>query len=200
MIGQLLGQSSTVISKFGKAQVAGRDVIVHVTVVVPPGADANQIALDAVRNQGARPFQSDEFSASGLVWDQFSDSYVGNDYVLQYYNPDNDPTGGGLNALWNTHLTWTGVSTSKFAFADGGETNRCPSLVRECEGKQTFDGFNDVAWLEIRGCCTLAVTWYGTSIDEADMAINTKFSWSTDGINDFDLESVVLHENGHVVG
>ncbi len=71
--GQVLGQSGRVVSKFGQAQVEGRDVIVHVTVVVPPGANANQAALDALRDQGARPFQGDEFSTTGLVWDQFSD-------------------------------------------------------------------------------------------------------------------------------
>ena len=58
----LQAQAPQVVSKFGQAQVAGRDVIVHVTVVVPRGADPNQVALDALRNQGARPFQGDEFS------------------------------------------------------------------------------------------------------------------------------------------
>ena len=80
---QALGQSPRVVSKFGHAQVEGRDVIVHVTVVVPPGANANQVALDAVRNQGARPFQSDEFSTTGLVWDQFSDKVGDNGFVVQ---------------------------------------------------------------------------------------------------------------------
>jgi len=199
--GQVLGQSSSVVSKFGQAQVEGRDVVVHVTVVVPPGANANQVALDAIRNQGARPFQGDEFSTTGLDWDQFSDSNPGNDMVTLNYNPANDSTGGdGGTALASAQWTWGNVGSSKFAFSDGSETNRCPSLVKECKGPQTFDGDNDVAWLAIRGCCTLAVTWYGTTIDEADMAINTNFSWSTDGINDYDLESVILHELGHVVG
>ncbi len=46
----------------------------------------------------------------------------------------------------------------------------------------------------------MAVTWFSTSIDEADMAINTNFSWSTDGSNGYDVESVILHENGHALG
>ena len=58
MTGPLQGQGN-VVSKFGRAQVAGREVIVHVTVLAPAGADANQVAIDAIRNQGARPFQSD---------------------------------------------------------------------------------------------------------------------------------------------
>jgi len=32
------------------------------------------------------------------------------------------------------------------------------------------------------------------------MALNTDFNWNTDGINDFDVETVFLHENGHVLG
>jgi len=200
MNGQLLGQGGTVVSKFGQAQVAGRNVIVHVTVVVPPGANANQVALDAVRNQGGRPFQGDEFSTTGLAWSQFLDTDSTNDTVIQNYNPADDPTSGVLAVLMDAQSTWTGVRYSKFAFSIGTVTDRCPSLVKECKGPQTFDGNNDVAWLPIRGCCTLAVTWYGTSLAEADMAINTNFSWSTTGGNGYDLESVILHENGHVVG
>ena len=95
----LQAQAPQVVSKFGQAQVAGRDVIVHVTVVVPRGANPNQVALDALRNQGARPFQGDEFSTTGLVWDQFYDSDPSNDTVIQNYNPANDPTGGGASTL-----------------------------------------------------------------------------------------------------
>jgi hypothetical protein len=48
---------------------------------------------------------------------------------------------------------------------------------------------------------TLGVTWIALgSNPEADMAMNTNFSWSDDGINDIDVETVFLHENGHVLG
>ena len=46
----------------------------------------------------------------------------------------------------------------------------------------------------------MGVTWYGLSIDEADMALNTNFSWATDGVSHYDVETVMLHENGHVLG
>ncbi|MCH8132506.1 MAG: di-trans,poly-cis-decaprenylcistransferase, partial [Myxococcales bacterium] len=87
-----------------------------------------------------------------------------------------------------------------FALSYGGLTDRCPSLVRECDGPQVRDANNDVAWMEIRGCCTLGVTWFTTSgAPEADMGMNTKFSWAVDG-SQFDVETVLLHENGHVAG
>lgn len=190
------------VSKFGRAQVNGQPVIVHVTVGVPPGVNANNAAIEALRAQGARPFDSSEFTTTGLVWDQFfDDPDINPDFMTQNYNPSNDPTGNGLAALQATHGTWNGVTDSSFAFQPG-DTNisRCPSLVRECPGKQTFDGLNDVAWVALSGPWTLAVTWYGTSLDEADMAMNTKFTWNTNGTDDFDVETVVLHENGHALG
>ncbi|MGY5150985.1 MAG: matrixin family metalloprotease [Candidatus Nitrosopumilus sp. bin_6a] len=176
-------------------------MIVHILLEVPPGADRNEAAFAALANQGARAFTAEEYSLTGLVWDQFSDSDPGNDSVIQRYNPQNDPTGGnGLTALLNTHTTWNNVATSSFTFEYGGETGKCPSLVQECKGRQTFDGNNDVAWLALRDPGVLVVTWSGTSIDESDMALNTNFNWSTDGVSHYDVETVFLHENGHAVG
>ena len=77
-----------VVSKYGAARVQGREVIVHVWVVVPPGLDENEVALEALRGQGARPFQGDEFSTTGLVWDGPADGVSGNDEVKQYYNSE----------------------------------------------------------------------------------------------------------------
>jgi hypothetical protein len=195
----LLGQVRLA-SRFGEANVGGQRVIVHVTVAVPQGADANALADDAVRGQGARPFRPSEFSVTGLIWDQFLDGIPGNDVVNQYYNPSGEPTAfSAISSLQSSQRTWTGVATSLFSFDDAGPTSRCPSLVKECPGAQVFDGFNDVGWMNIGGCCTLAVTWSGTSTDEADMALNSRFSWTNTG-GDFDVETVMLHENGHVVG
>ena len=177
--------------------VPGKDLIVHVWVVVPPGTDRNEAAVAALAQQGARPFTHDEFTTIALKWDQFSDSDPENDFVTQNYNKKNDPTnGGGIIALLNTHDSWNNVATSSFTFEYGVDTKRCPSLVKECKGPQKFDGNNDVAWLRLSGSTTLGVTWSGTSIDEADMALNTNFNWVTD----FDVETVYLHENGHVAG
>ena len=89
-----------------------------------------------------------------------------------------------------------------FRIQSGGTTTRCPSLVRECPGAQRNDRFNDVGWARLSNG-TLGVTWSTSGTDEADMAINTRYTWSTGctaQAGAFDLQSVYLHENGHVAG
>lgn len=175
----------------------GKDLIVHVLVVVNPGEDKHQKGVEALAQQGARPFMPNEFTTISLKWDQFSDGNPGNDYVDQYYNPASDPTNNqGQTALINSQNTWNSVSTSNFEFNFAGNTDRCPSLVQECKGPQKFDGKNDVAWMKLNSPSTLGVTWTGSSTDEADMALNTSFNWKTG----YDAETVFLHENGHALG
>ena len=181
--------------------VPGKDLIVHVIVVVQPGETRNEAAIAALAHQGARPFTSEEFSTIALYWDQFGDSDPGNDKVIQRYNPSNEPDNvNGTEALLNTHDSWNGVTTSSFTFEYGGTTGKCPSLVKECRGPQKFDGNNDVAWLRLSSSSTLGVTWTGTSTDEADMALNTSFDWYSNGTVFYDVETVFLHENGHALG
>jgi hypothetical protein len=183
----------SIISVFGKAG----SLLVHEWVVVPPGADANAVAANALAAQGARRISSAQFTTEGLTWPQFTDA-SGNVDVFQNYNPASDPSGGGLTALQDSENTWSNAG-SAFSFSFGGTTGRCPSLVRECQGAQYADGYNDVAWMAIGGCCTLGVTWFSTSAHEADMALNINFPWSTTG-GTYDAETVFLHENGHVAG
>jgi hypothetical protein len=184
-------------SRFGEMTVGGQRLIVHVTVAVPVGANAVAVADDAVRGQGARPFEPEAFVVTGFVWDQFFNAQA--DLVGQFYNPSGEPL-GAATLLQSSEATWTNVSDSRFAFSYAGTTTRCPSLVKECPGPQVFDGHNDVGWLSLSGCCTLAVTWSGTSIDEADIALNTRFAWTSSGGSGYDVRTVMLHENGHVVG
>jgi Matrixin/Carboxypeptidase regulatory-like domain len=187
-------------SRLGEATVRGQRVVVHVTVVVPPGFDENAIAENALRDQGARPLQPAEFTVTGLRWDQFFNSTAGDDSVTQYYNTAGEPTAAAAASFSNAQNTWNSVGESKFTFSYGGTTSRCPSLVQECPGPQAFDGFNDVGWAAISGCCTLGVTWYSTSVDEADTALNTRFRWTTTGGSGYDIQTVLLHEIGHTLG
>jgi hypothetical protein len=85
----------------GLSNVDGRELHVEVMVWVPDGADAHEIGLAALQQQGARPITSAEFSLTGLQWTQFSDEDMGNDFVTQHYRPNNDPFAGA--GLGDTH-------------------------------------------------------------------------------------------------
>ena len=62
-----------------------------------------------------------------------------------------------------------------------------------------------MAWLNLVDPNVLGVTWFGSGIftgPEADMALNTDFTWSDDvsgPAGTFDVETVLLHEIGHVL-
>jgi Matrixin len=174
------------------------DLRVEILVEVRAGASARAAGDRALEAQGAKrppkPPQSAGFTLSGLRWDTGR--------VTQNYNPAGQPTTAARTALTNTYGDWSSVSGANFGISSGGTTTRCPSLVRECPGRQVFDGLNDVGWAQLSGSA-LGVTWYSTSIDEADMAINTRAPWSTgctQVAGRYDLETVYLHENGHVAG
>jgi hypothetical protein len=173
------------------------DLHVDIVVAVPAGASARAAASRALESQGAKPapdVESAAYTFTGLRWDRLP--------VRQNYNPSGQRTSAAATALTNTYLDWSNVPGSTYRITSGTTTSRCPSLVRECSGPQSFDGFNDVGWSRLSGG-TLGVTWYSTAIDEADMSINTRYPWSTGCINvagAYDLETVYLHENGHVAG
>ena len=174
---------------------------VEVLVAVPAGASARAEGDRALAAQGAaranaKPTapQSQGYTFTGLEWDVLP--------VVQNYNGAGERVSGARTALTNTYGDWSRVSGSSYRISSGGTTTRCPSLVRECPGAQRNDRFNDVGWAQLSNG-TLGVTWSTSSTDEADMAINTRYVWNTGCVNrtgSYDLESVYLHENGHVAG
>jgi hypothetical protein len=187
-------------SATGVAKVRGTNVFVEVFVVVPPGQTARHATHAALAEQGARPQPSPSEAGpggpgfTGLIWDVLP--------VRQSYNPSGEPVAAG-SSLAATQAAWSAVPASDFAMSFGGATSRCPSIVQECPGPQRLDGFNDVGWARLPGG-TLGVTWSTTgSVDEADMALSTGVPWSTgcmDVAGGVDVQSVLLHENGHVAG
>ena len=72
------------------------------------------------------------------------------------------------------------MSGADFGISFGGIANRCPSLVRECPGAQKNDRLNDVGWAQLQNG-TLGVTWSTSGTDEADMAINTRYTLERPG-------------------
>jgi hypothetical protein len=171
---------------------------VEIVLAVKEGQNAGAAAERALAAQNARPApappQPSAFTFNGLVWEALP--------VVQNYNPAGEAVAGAGSIVTATQATWSSVPGSTYRISSGGTTSRCPSLVKECRGPQAFDGFNDVGWTRLSGS-VLGVTWFSTAIDEADMAINQRFAWSTGCTQvpgSFDLQTVVLHENGHVAG
>ena len=180
--------------------VSKADPSKQVEILVVVGKDESEKAAKsrALDRQGAKPKPpqptSNGYTFTGLRWDVLP--------VRQNYNPAGQPTSAAQTALTNTYSTWSSVRGSTYRIGFGGTTTRCPSIVRECPGAQRLDGFNDVGWQPL-GNGILGVTWSTNNPDEADMAISTRYAWSTGCTQQgsaFDLQSVMLHENGHVAG
>jgi hypothetical protein len=180
-----------VVSAEGTTTIEGRQAQVDILVVVPAGESAQAAKDHALAAQNATT-RSSSFATTGLVWD--------NAIATQRYNPSGQPV-SGQSALTGTHSSWNNAG-SRFRFVNGGTTSTCPSLVPGCPGGQRFDGENGVGWAALEEG-TLGVTVYNPSIDEADMGINTGYPWNL-GCQElgtsYDLQTVLLHENGHVVG
>ena len=187
-------------SAIGTANVNGKDVQVEVYVQVPPGQSAGEATDQALAEQGARPKKPPPSGGTGgptftgLFWDVLP--------VVQSYNPAGEGV-AAQSALTATQATWSSVPGSRFAMSFGGITSRCPSLVRECVGPQLLDGFNDVGWARL-GRNVLGVTWSTAGAqDEADMALSARVPWNTGCVDvpgSVDVQTVLLHENGHVAG
>lgn len=193
-----------VASAIGEKVVNGQTVYVDVVVAVAPGQSDRQATDKALSDQGASrrvkpPWAGggggarEKYFYTGLVWSPPA--------VTQNYNAADEPL-AAKSALTDTYATWSAVPDSLYRIAYGSNTSRCPSLVAECPGAQSYDSLNDVGWLSLGGN-TLGVTWYSTSSPEADMALNTDFSWKrtcNSSGSGYDVETVFLHENGHVAG
>jgi hypothetical protein len=191
---------SKVASATGVKHADGEKYFVDVLVAVPAGQTARQATNRALHEQGAKRKPSgggggSAYAYTGLVWSAFP--------VVQSYNSVGEPAGpGAAAALQRTQSTLSSISGSSFRMSYGGATTRCPSLVNECPGARSTDRRNDVGWARLSGG-TLGVTWWTTSTPEADMALNSRFTWkNTCGASGsgYDVETVLLHENGHVAG
>jgi len=195
-----------VASATGVKQVNGQTVYVDLVVAVPRSQTARQATDQALAQQGAArqkpPWAGGGGGGGGGGTQFFYTGLKWNSPVTQHYNSLGQPL-SAKTALTDTHSTWSTISGSTYAISAGTDTNRCPSLVQQCTGPSFTDGNNDVGWLSIGGN-TLGITYWTTSSPEADMALNTRFAWkntcSSSGGSAYDVESVLLHENGHVAG
>jgi hypothetical protein len=202
------GPQRPVGSASGVIQVSGEDIIVSVLVVASDDAHADADAEAALERNYPHASESSTlntkarggntgFTVNGLVWDALP--------VPVNYNDAGAPVTGALASLKAAIATWNDVPTSSFAFAYTGATTRCPSLIDECPGVSSFDGHNDVGWVDLADPNLLAVTFWGTKTKEFDAVLdNANFPWATgcppaQAIG-FSVQSVFTHELGRALG
>lgn len=139
-----------------------------------------------------------------LLWAAASpgQSYVANgewndsSFPIHYeINPAGGPS-DQIPAIQSAFQSWDNVSGTIVSFSDDGTTAR--------NGYKVFDRANNISWQSLDSRSILAQTWsyrQGTTYIESDIAFNTDItSWSTNGISGVDVESVALHEIGHLLG
>lgn len=195
----------------GRAKVEGQDAIVEILVAVQPGENAKAKAREKLKRMypDAEEINSSNYSLTGLDWNNDPD-FQNYNQVTFVYNSIGVPVSNDASVKYEAYNTWNSVVTSIFEFKDNGTTSECPSLVKECKGRQYFNGDNEIAWLDIRESSVLGVVWSGTGSTgpEFDMALdNADFDWydgaNPDEINldqQIDLQTVCLHEFGHGLG
>ena len=104
------------------------------------------------------------------------------------------------DAVARAAATWSAVESAQVRFAFQGMTSAIPDIV---DGRTTI-GFLDRPDLEqVLGATSFMIDTTTGAIVEADIFFNTRFQWSVAAAGipgRVDLESVALHELGHLLG
>ena len=127
-------------------------------------------------------------------------------YYLQYAGSDNLSPEESVDAVRQAFEAWRSIECSSVDFEEQGDAPN-PN-VTVLTGNNP-DGVNSVVWIEDEkwtlGKWVLGVTGpiitHGGYLVEADIAFNGyHLTWTTDGKGGTDLESVAVHEIGHMFG
>ncbi len=119
--------------------------------------------------------------------------------VVVAYNPDGAPAGLTAAPVANALKSWSDVPGSRFRFEYEGVTD-----AQAGTHASHFDGANVISWMDL-DCgagCVLGVTSKVDDLHEIDIVLNSSpLARIGDGGNGtLDLETVVLHEAGHMAG
>ncbi|MCC7240291.1 MAG: matrixin family metalloprotease [Acidobacteria bacterium] len=123
---------------------------------------------------------------------------------IRYFVNDRDipgvSAGDFRSAITRAAATWQAVPGTSLAFEDQGMTAAPPGGL---DGRNTL-GFLDRPDLDrVLGATSLLLDSATGALVEADVFLNTRFQWSVSpqGAAGFvDVESIVLHELGHLIG
>jgi hypothetical protein len=123
---------------------------------------------------------------------------------IRYFISERDIAGvaaGDLRAaVGRAAATWRAVPGTTLSFEDQGFTIASPNAL---DGRNTI-GFLDRPDLDrVLGATSLLLDASTGALVEADIFLNTRFPWSVSAQGDagrVDVESVVLHELGHLIG
>ena len=103
-------------------------------------------------------------------------------------------------AVSRAFATWQEVPTASISFEFGGFTGSEPF---DDDGASVLGFRNAPEMDQVLGATTLLIDTVTGEIVEADIFFNSSFQWSTAAAGDplrFDLESVAVHEIGHLLG
>jgi len=116
--------------------------------------------------------------------------------VISYYiNANTNQVTNEADVVKSAVSSWSQIFSAGLRLSYAGSTSVT---------SHGYNGLNTVCWKNEGATGTLATAywWYWISnniIFEADMVFNDYYPWSTSG-SDYDIETVALHEFGHLVG
>ena len=175
-----------------------RSMRVEILVVVPPGAveegRRRSCARRAEREAGAAAADVRGLHARGPEVGP-----AAGHAVLQRVEQRGSRAAGPRS---RTPTATGAASPARPTGSSGRHHHALPVAGQGCRGPQRYDGFNDVGWARLSGG-TLGVTWYSTIDrrgrhgDQYALHVDDRLRAARTA---YDLETVFLHENGHVAG